>query len=87
MVGLVLFLRIRFPARRRLVKKKLNFSNLATYENKINLAAEVEESLMQNAPSQKRSNNWVEDSWEHIPKSLMTVTEQVLGDTMRKNAD
>ena len=42
---------------------------------------------MQEAPSQDRSNNWVEDSWEHFLKSLMTAAEQVLGHTHRKYAD
>ena len=83
----VLSLRIRPLARRRPVKKKLNCDNLDAEENRVNLTAAVEENLMQDAPPQDKSNNWEEDSWEHISKSLMTAAEQVLGHTMRKKAD
>ena len=87
MVRSVLSLRIRPPTRRRPAKKKLNCAGLATEANRTNLAAAITDNLTQNAPVQDSSDNWVEDSWEHMSKSLTTAAEQVLGHTKRKNAD
>ena len=87
MVRSILSLRIRPPARKRPAKKNLNCASLTAEERRSNLAAAVAGNLMQNAPAQDSSVNWVEDSWEHISKSLTTAAERVLGFTNRKNAD
>ena len=87
MVRSVLSLRIRPPARRQPAKKKLNCTGLADAENRAQLAAAVEERLLQNDNLQENPVNWVEVSWDRISRSLMTAAEQVLGHTKRKNAD
>ena len=87
MVRSVLALRIRPPARKGPSKKKLNCATLAVEENRTTLAAVVESKLTRDAPTRSTTENWVEDSWRHISRSLTVAAEEVLGFTKRKNAD
>ena len=87
MVRSVLALRIRPPARRGPARRKLNCAILAAEDNRISLAAAVEDRLLLSAPTQTSTVNLIEDSWKHISGNLTAAAEEVLGFTRRKNAD